>query len=89
MLAWLDRPWFHAVCGNHDFLAWRAAGRPLPSPAVDHVANGGWLSAVLGDERLRIGARLGPYVTFRHRAPRGSTPRLIAGLKSPPSPSGP
>lgn len=55
---WLDQPWFHAVCGNHDFMAWRRAlGEPYPE--VDHRAHGGeWLDALPAGERLAIGQRL-------------------------------
>lgn len=43
VLNWLARPWFHAVCGNHDFMTWRSAtGYPLTE--VSHYDNGGaWL----------------------------------------------
>ena len=27
-LQWLHKPWFHAICGNHDFMAWRHAIGP-------------------------------------------------------------
>ena len=28
-LRWLDKPWFHEICGNNDFMAWRhAIGQP-------------------------------------------------------------
>lgn len=58
VLDWLDLPWFHAVCGNHDFMAWRSAlGRPFA--AVDHAAHGGkWLAELPPYERQRIGERL-------------------------------
>lgn len=58
VLAWLDKPWFHAVCGNHDFMAWRSAlGHPYPE--VDHLMHGGeWLEALPPEVRERIGQRL-------------------------------
>jgi serine/threonine protein phosphatase 1 len=58
VLDWLDRPWFHAVCGNHDFMAWRSAlGWPLRS--IDHASHGGaWLADLPREERIRIGTRL-------------------------------
>ncbi|HEY2257381.1 MAG TPA: metallophosphoesterase [Variovorax sp.] len=58
VLEWLDKPWFHAVCGNHDLMAWRSAlGRPLRH--VDHVNHGGeWLAELPREERTRIGTRL-------------------------------
>lgn len=58
VLDWLDRPWFHAICGNHDFMAWRAAlGDPYT--AVDRLRHGGaWLDALVPDDRQRIGERL-------------------------------
>lgn len=55
---WLDEPWFQAVSGNHDLMAWRAAlGQTFPQ--VDHVAHGGgWLQAMPAAEQERIGRRL-------------------------------
>ncbi|MEJ8858864.1 metallophosphoesterase [Variovorax robiniae] len=58
VLAWLDLPWFHAICGNHDFMAWRSA-LGLPFKAVDHAAHGGeWLYDLPLGEQRRIGERL-------------------------------
>lgn len=58
VLAWLDQPWFHAVCGNHDLLAWRRA-LGLPFAEVDHLFHGGdWLNDLAGDELNRMGLRL-------------------------------
>lgn len=58
VLEWLDQPWFHALCGNHDFMTWRSAlGDPYPE--VDHAENGGgWLQVLPQSEQQRIGARL-------------------------------
>lgn len=58
VLTWLDRPWFHAVCGNHDFMAWRnALGDPYPE--VDHLMHGGeWLEELSPEAREHIGHRL-------------------------------
>ena len=57
-LVWLDEPWFHAICGNHDFMAWRAAlGHPYTE--VEHQKHGGrWLSLLPKNEQCRIGERL-------------------------------
>ena len=58
ILEWLDKPWFHAVCGNHDFMAWRSA-LGMPYPAVDHKAHGGsWMTSFSGTERARLGRAL-------------------------------
>lgn len=58
VLAWLDRPWFHAICGNHDFLIWRAA-LGIPYSQVDYRIHGGlWIDQLSGAERVRIGERL-------------------------------
>ena len=42
-LEWLAKDWFHAICGNHDFMTWRlAVGDPYPD--VDQLQHGGrWL----------------------------------------------
>lgn len=58
VLDWLDRPWFHAICGNHDFVAWRhALGDPYP-----HVnlldCEGSWLTGIEPDKQRQIGLRL-------------------------------
>jgi len=57
-LRWLDKPWFHAICGNHDFMAWRhAIGQPYEE--VDHLQHGGaWLLMLSDAERPEFGARL-------------------------------
>ncbi|MDB5929654.1 MAG: metallophosphoesterase [Polaromonas sp.] len=72
VLDWLDKPWFHAICGNHDFMTWRSAlGHPCLD--VDHRANGGlWLDQVRGDERQRIGERLAALpVAMEVQTPKG------------------
>src|SRR5664279_5080084 len=58
VLDWLDRPWFHAICGNHDFMTWRSA-LGIPYPDADHVKQGGaWLAKVTGARRSRLGRQL-------------------------------
>ncbi len=55
---WLDFPWFHAICGNHELMAWRSA-LDDPYPGVDHIKFGGaWLRALSIDEQKRIAHRL-------------------------------
>ena len=58
VLSWLDQPWFHAVSGNHDFMAWRSAlGNPYLE--VDHLAHGGqWLEALSVGELECLGEQL-------------------------------
>lgn len=58
VLEWLDKPWFHAICGNHDFMAWRSAlGDPYQP--VDHQRHGGeWLKKLDANSRQAIGLRL-------------------------------
>ncbi|EEB61289.1 serine/threonine protein phosphatase [Pseudomonas syringae pv. tomato T1] len=54
-LKWLDKPWFHAVCGNHEQMAIDAAGRLLDSGM--HLANGGaWFLAMNRDEQQNYAA---------------------------------
>lgn len=54
VLAWLERPWFHAICGNHELMTWRRAVKH-PLPDVDHLAHGGaWLDACDRDTQARI-----------------------------------
>lgn len=58
VLEWLDKPWFHAICGNHDLMAWRSAlGAPYPD--VSHAMHGGnWLQQLDGFQQQRIGQAL-------------------------------
>jgi serine/threonine protein phosphatase 1 len=58
VVEWLKQPWFHAVCGNHDFMAWRRAlGDPYKD--VDHRVHGGeWLDACTPERVREIGERL-------------------------------
>jgi serine/threonine protein phosphatase 1 len=58
VMSWLESPWFHAICGNHDFMTWRSAlGDPYPD--VNHLAHGGeWLGLLPAAERQCIGERL-------------------------------
>jgi serine/threonine protein phosphatase 1 len=58
VLHWLDRPWFHAICGNHDFMTWRSAlGDPYQD--VNHLDHGGsWLHELHQDKQQLIGHRL-------------------------------
>jgi len=54
VLSWLRHPWFHAVCGNHDFMTWRRA-RGVPLEDVDHRAHGGaWLDACTPAQRHEV-----------------------------------
>ena len=58
VLEWLDKPWFHAICGNHDFMAWRAA-LGIPYQEVDRLMYGGaWLEKISGPNRSQLGRRL-------------------------------
>ena len=57
VLAWLDKPWFHAICGNHDFMAFRSA-LGMPSD-VDYLQSwGDWLGRLSAAEQRRIGTGL-------------------------------
>lgn len=58
VLEWLDKSWFHAICGNHDFMAWRSAlGDPYLE--VDHQRHGGeWLKQLDINTQQAIGLRL-------------------------------
>ncbi len=58
VLEWLAKPWFFAICGNHDFMVWRSA-LGIPYPDADHVLHGGaWLEKISGTERSQLGRRL-------------------------------
>ena len=58
VLEWLDQPWFHAIMGNHEMLAWRAA-MDDPFPGVDHAWHGGsWLASLDQSDQLAIADRL-------------------------------
>lgn len=58
VLHWLAQPWFHAISGNHDLMAWRhALGRPHPQ--VDVLAHGGgWLASTAPQLLARIARQL-------------------------------
>lgn len=58
VLDWLDRPWFHAICGNHDFMVWRTAlGDPFPD--VNFLDHGGtWFKALAPAQQRQVGERL-------------------------------
>lgn len=58
VLQWLDKPWFHAIRGNHEQMVVRTAlGDPMPD--VDHCQQGGeWLLRLTEGERRTIGERL-------------------------------
>lgn len=57
VLQWLDQPWFYAICGNHDYMTWRAAlGNPFPD--VDYERYGAWLYALPRARQHDIGERL-------------------------------
>lgn len=58
VLEWLDKSWFHSICGNHDFMAWRSA-LGIPYQEVDRLMYGGrWLDKVSGVKRTQLGRRL-------------------------------
>ena len=58
VLEWLDKPWFHAICGNHEQLVCRtASGNPMPD--VDHMKHGGdWMLGMSESELNAIVDRL-------------------------------
>ena len=58
VLHWLDQPWFHAICGNHDFMVWRAALGQEYGPVDFRVHGGEWLDELDGAEQRELGARL-------------------------------
>ncbi len=57
VLEWLDKPWFHAILGNHDFMAFRSAlGKPSD---VDYLQSWGeWPGRLSEAEQRRIGEGL-------------------------------
>ncbi|HJV74807.1 MAG TPA: metallophosphoesterase [Noviherbaspirillum sp.] len=55
---WLDYPWFHAICGNHEQMIWRSVLN-RPYPGVNHLDHGGaWFCWLDVAERERIASRL-------------------------------
>ncbi|CUA99468.1 metallophosphoesterase [Comamonas thiooxydans] len=72
VLDWLARPWFHAICGNHDFMIWRSAlGDPYPE--VNHLEHGGgWLNELDQEAQRRVGKRLAELpLAFEVETPEG------------------
>ena len=57
VLTWLEKPWFHAILGNHDFLAFR---RALGTTAdIGYLKNWGeWLSLLSEADQRSIGKGL-------------------------------
>ena len=57
VLGWLEKPWFHAILGNHDFMAFRwALGTPSE---IDYLQSWGeWLALLSEAEQRRIGEGL-------------------------------
>jgi serine/threonine protein phosphatase 1 len=58
VLSWLDKPWFHAIAGNHDLMTWRSALQN-PYPFVNHLRHGGeWLTQLSPTQQMAVGERL-------------------------------
>ena len=58
VLEWLDKPWLHAIMGNHELMAWRSV-KGIPFDRRYHKMNGGdWLELVADDEQVTIAERL-------------------------------
>ena len=58
VLDWLARPWFFAVCGNHDYMAWRTA-TDNPFAEVDHLRHGGeWVAKLPQARRQQLAEAL-------------------------------
>ncbi len=58
VLAWLGKPWFHAICGNHDFMAFSSALGP-PSAALEYQQIWGeWLARLSNARQHLIGEGL-------------------------------
>ena len=57
-LDWLNQPWFFSVCGNHDYLVWRAlAGLPFTQVDPRRLGNE-WLADLSAEQRLAVRERL-------------------------------
>lgn len=83
VMEWLDQPWFHAICGNHDLLAWRRAlGDPFAE--VDHRQHGGdWLGDLSPADKLALGERLRNLpMAFEVETPAGLVGLVHADLPS-------
>lgn len=58
VLLWLDKPWFHAIRGNHEAMA-IAAVTGSADDARFHARHGGaWLQALLPEQRQQLVQRL-------------------------------
>ncbi len=83
VLEWLEKPWFHAICGNHDLMAWRSAlGQPFAQ--VDHMKHGGeWLHALPDTQQATIGTRLAALpIVFEVETPAGVVGMVHADFPS-------
>ena len=58
VLEWLEKPWFHSICGNHDFMAWRSALGILYLEVDRLLYGGAWLEKISGAKRSQLGRRL-------------------------------
>ncbi len=57
VLAWLGKPWFHAILGNHDFMAFSSA-LGLPSALEYQQVWGDWLARLSNARQHLIGEAL-------------------------------
>ena len=57
VLAWLAKPWFHAICGNHDFMAYQSALGLAQSTSYLQVW-GEWLAGLSNARQRLIGEAL-------------------------------
>ncbi|WP_327437871.1 metallophosphoesterase [Pseudomonas donghuensis] len=56
-LDWLDKPWFHAVQGNHEALAITHVDGGMLDYGQYRAAGGGWFLALNADEQARFAQR--------------------------------
>ena len=58
VLEWLDKPWLHAIMGNHEQMAWLSVHGTPVERRYHKMSGGAWLAHLPVEEQMTIAARL-------------------------------